>query len=402
MSASADVVVTDFDHHSAKFAARPFEVLEELREAAPVAWSTAHGGFWVITDHGNVVEGLADYSTFSSTAGPAIPANPFGTRHIPVAFDPPLHALYRKVLNEWYSRAEISRREPEIKAMVTEIVTGLRERGSWDFVSDLANVSPGAVTLGILGWDVGQRLELLDVMTQSLRNQANPDPEVQKQNTQRNLWFREQILREANDRRANRRDDLMSVLANDPIVDGQPLTDEELADMVVLLILAGFHTTSGALTALLVHMEEHIDDKQRLDQDRSLIPHAIEEIVRIYSPATAHARKVTQDTEFGGVEMKKGDWTLFVNMAANHDPGAFPDPERVDLDRNRAKSVAFGWGVHRCLGLHLARLILRLEIEAVLDLLPGYRIDLDAAVRSDHMGLGYFYLSVPASIPQEA
>jgi cytochrome P450 len=88
-------------------------------------------------------------------------------------------------------------------------------------------------------------------------------------------------------------------------------------------------------------------------------------------------------------------------MAANHDPGAFPDPERVDLDRNRAKSVAFGWGVHRCLGLHLARLILRLEVEAVLDLLPGYRIDLDAAVRSDHMGLGYFYLSVPASIPQE-
>ena len=402
MSTRADAVVTDFDHHSAAFAERPFEMLAELREQAPVAWSTAHGGFWVITDHDHVVDGLADYATFSSSAGPAIPANPFGTRHIPVAFDPPVHGVYRKVLNEWFSRSEINRREPAIKEMVENFVTGLRDRGSWDFVSDLANVSPGAVSLSILGWDPDQRVELLDVMTQSLRNQANPDPKVKEENAARNVWFREQILREANDRRANPRDDLMTVLSTEPIIEGELLTDEELTDMVVLLILAGFHTTSGAFTALMIHMEEHPEVKKRLDENRDQIPHAIEEIVRIYSPATAHARMVTQDTEFGGVGMKKGDWTLFVNMAANHDPDAFPEPEQVDLDRNRAKSVAFGWGVHRCLGLHLARLILRLEIEACLDLLPGYTIDLDAAVRSDHMGLGYFYLSVPASLPKGA
>ncbi|MEX5637742.1 cytochrome P450 [Parafrankia sp. FMc2] len=398
MSTPSDVVVTDFDHHSAEFAVRPFEALDELREAAPVAWSTAHSGFWVVTDHKNVVDGLADFRTFSSTAGPAIPVSPFGARHIPVAFDPPEHAIYRKVLNEWYSKVELSRRESEIKAMVEDIVRGLRDRGSWDFVSDLANVSPGAVTLGILGWDTGQRLELLNVMTESLRNQANPDPVVKDQNAQRNVWFREQILREANDRRATRRDDLMSVLANDPIIDGKQLTDEELADMVVLLILAGFHTTSGALSSLLVHMERHPEVKKQLDENRGLIPQAIEEIIRIYSPAAAHARVVTGDTDFGGVSMKKGDWALFVNMAANHDPSAFPEPENVDLSRNRAKSVAFGWGVHRCLGLHLARMILRLEVEAVLDLLPGYEIDLDATIRSDHMGLGYFYLSVPAQV----
>lgn len=394
----ADVTVTDFDHHSATFAAAPFEVLRELREEAPIAWSTAHGGFWVVTDHEHVVEGLADYATFSSTSGPAIPANPFGTRHIPVAFDPPVHGAYRKVLNEWYSRTEINRREPEITAMVEEVVRGLRDRGSWDFVADLANVSPGAVTLGILGWDVTQRLELLDVMTQSLRNQANPDPKVQAANARRNVWFREQIMREAEDRRAHPRDDLMTVLATENVVAGKQLTDEELCDCVVLLILAGFHTTSGALTALLAHLERHPEDKARLDQDRSLIPLAIEEIVRIYSPATAHARRVTTDADFAGVAMKKDDWALFVNMSANHDPEAFPDPEAVDLDRNRAKSVAFGWGVHRCLGLHLARLILRIEVEAVLDLLPGYEIDLEAAELSRHMGQGYFYQSMPARL----
>jgi cytochrome P450 len=402
MGSPTDAVVTDFDHHSAGFAERPFEVLAELRETAPVAWSTAHDGFWVVTDHEHVVDGLADYATFSSSAGPAIPANPFGTRHIPVAFDPPEHGLYRKVLNEWFSRAEINRRAPAIKAMVEDFVRGLAEKGSWDFVSDLGNVSPGAVSLSILGWDPEQRVELLNVMTQSLRNQANPDPKVKEENAQRNVWFREQILREANQRRAKPREDLMTVLATEPIIGGNKLTDEELTDMVVLLILAGFHTTSGAFTALMVHMEENPEVKKRLDENRELIPQAIEEIIRIYAPATAHARIVTEDTEFGGVEMKKGDWTLFVNMAANHDPAAFPEPEKVDLDRNRAKSVAFGWGVHRCLGLHLARLILRLEIEACLDLLPGYTIDLDRAERSDHMGLGYFFLSVPASMPKQA
>lgn len=403
MSTPPDVVVTDFDQHSATFAEHPFTVLAELREKAPIAWSTAHGGFWVITDHEHVVDGLADYATFSSTSGPAIPANPFGTRHIPVAFDPPDHALYRKVLNIWYSKAEISRREPQIKAMVEEIVRGLAERDSWDFVSDLGNVSPGAVTLGILGWDPTQQRELFDVMTESMRNQANPDPEVQAENGRRNLWFREQIMREANEHRVGpRRDDLMSVLANDPIIDGKPLTDEELTDMVVLLILAGFHTTSGAFTSLLVHMEENPEVKMRLDENRELIPQAIEEIIRIYSPAMAHARRVTDDTEFGGVAMKKGDWTLFVNMSANHDPDAFPQPLEVDLDRNRAKSMAFGWGVHRCLGLHLARLILRIEVEACLDLLRGYTIDLDRAVLSTNMGTGYYYLSLPASLPKGA
>ena len=399
MSSLAEVVVTDFDHHSATFAEQPFTVLDDLRQKAPVAWSTAHGGFWVVTDHANVVDGLADYQTFSSSSGPAIPDNPFGTRHIPVALDPPDHGVYRKVLNQWYSKAAITAREPEIRAMVTEFVRELAARGSWNFVDDLANVSPGAVTLSILGWDTSRRKELLDVMSRALRNQGTTDPELAAQNAAGNAWIREQILAEANDRRANPRGDLMTVLATEPIAYDRTLTDVELADMVVLLLLAGFHTTSGAFTALLVHMEQHPEVKERLQQNRELIPDAFEEIIRIYSPATAHARKVTKDTELGGVSMREGDWTLFVNMAANHDPAAFPEPEAVDLDRNRAKSVAFGWGVHRCLGLHLARLILRLEIEAVFDLLPGYRIDLDNLVLSDHMGLGYFYLSVPASLP---
>lgn len=401
MTVPQDVVVTDFDHHSTGFARRPFEELAQLRESGPVAWSTAHKGFWVVTDHAHVVDGLADYGTFSSTAGPAIPHNPFGTRHIPVALDPPEHGLYRKVLNQWYSQSAIRRREPEIRELVEGVVGELAAKGSWDFVPDLAEVSPGAVTLGILGWATEKRRELLDVMARGLRNQASTDPEVIASNKAGNAWMRETILAEAVDRREQPRADLMTVLATEPVVDGRPMTDEELADTVILLLLAGFNTTSGALASLLVHLEREPELRARLAADRTLIPDAIEEIVRVFSPATAHARQVTHDVEFGGVRMRKGDMTLFVNMAANHDPAAFENPGEIDLSRNRARSVAFGWGVHRCLGLHLARLILRIEVEAVFDLLPGYRIDLDGVRLVETMGSGYFYESVPAHLAAE-
>ena len=350
MSIAPQVHMTDFDHHSAAFAERPFETLTELRETTPIAWSTAYDGFWVVTDHQNVVDGLADYGRFTSSYGPAIPENPFGTRHIPVGLDPPLHTTYRRVLNTWFSKAEVTRREPEIKALVDEIVTGLAARGSWDFVTDLADVTPGAVTLGILGWDRSRREELLAVMARGLQNAASTDPEVVAQNQQGNRWIRDQILDEARDRRENPRADLMTVLATEPIAGERPMTDEEISDTVVFLLLAGFHTTSGALAALLVQLAREPKLRRRLDKDRGLIPDAVEEIVRIFGPITALARRVTEDTELGGVRMSKDDWTLFVTTAANRDPAAFPDPERVDLDRNRSKSVAFGWGDPPMLG----------------------------------------------------
>ncbi|RMB83739.1 cytochrome P450 [Streptomyces shenzhenensis] len=396
--APTEAVVVDFSHHSDAFAERPFQVLAELRELAPIAWSTAHDGFWVVTDHQAVIDGLADYERFTSRFGPAIPANPFGTRHIPVGLDPPLHTTYRRVLNSWFSKAEVVRREPELKTLVDEIVQDLAERGSWDFVADLADVVPGAVTLGILGWDRSRRLELLEVMARGLKNAASTDPDVVARNAEGNRWIREQILAEARDRRVNPRADLMTVLSTEPIADGVPMTDEEISDTVVFLLLAGFHTTSGALTALLVQMARQPDLRARLEQDRSLIPDAIEEVIRIFAPITALARRATEDTKLGGVAMKEGDWTLFVNVAANHDPAAFPEPETVDLGRNRAKSVAFGWGIHRCMGLHLARTILRLEVEAVFDLLPGHVIDLAGTRRARHLGIGYFYETVPAHL----
>lgn len=402
MATPSDATVTDFDQHSSEFAADPFGVLDNLLENSPRSWSTAHGGFWVVADHEHVIKGLADYETFSSSAGPAIPVNPFGARHIPVALDPPDHREYRRVLNDWYSKSSILKLEPVLREMVEGIVQGLVKRGSWDFAADLANVSPGNATLGILGWDASRQRELMDVMARTMDNQASKDPEVIEANSRANAWIRDQIIAEAQNRREHPTSDLMSVLANEPTVYGRPLTDEEITDMVVLLLLAGFHTTSGAFTSLMIEMEKDPEFRRRLQEQRELIPAAIEEVIRVYSPAAAHARLVMRDLEFGGINMRKGDMVLFINMAANRDPEAFSDPGTLDLDHPRARSVAFGWGVHRCLGLHLARLILKIEVETVFDLMPGYEIDMDNAVLTDHMGIGYVYRTVPAHLPAGA
>jgi cytochrome P450 len=164
----------------------------------------------------------------------------------------------------------------------------------------------------------------------------------------------------------------------------------------MLLVLAGFHTTSAAFAAMMVHLAEHPEQRDWLQEDRSRIPGAIEEIIRVFSPATAEGRLVTHDIEVDGETLNEGDMVLLNIAAANKDPRRFENPLEVDFTRDNTRAISFGWGVHRCLGQHLAKALLRTEIEAVLDLMPDFEVDLAHVVRSDAMGVGYVHDTVPA------
>lgn len=395
-------VVTHFDHHSPEFAADPITTVNELREQAPVAWSDAYDGFWVVTRHDLVSEAFRDFESFSSRDGASIPALSFGSTHIPTSMDPPEHQTYRRLLTPWFSQSAIAEREPWIRKMVSGLVRTLRERGEWDFVPDLADITPGTVTLTILGMNPARQSEFLAAMARGMANQGTSDETLLAEMARDKEWLVEQILREAAERRADPRDDLMSVLANEELPDGSKMTDAQIVDIVMVLLLAGFHTTSGALSAMLVHLERHPDLKERLRAEPDRIPAAIEEIARLYSPATGMARKVTRDREFGGVRMREGDMAFMLIMSAGRDPRQFAGPDELDLDRNNGKSVAFGWGVHRCLGLHLARALLRIEMELIFELLPDYEVDLDRVRLSDTMGIGFLHESVPGRLAGRA
>ncbi|MBQ0850778.1 cytochrome P450 [Streptomyces sp. BH-SS-21] len=395
---SDDVLVTHFDHHSRQFAGNAITTVNELREQAPVARSDAYDGFWVVTRHDLVAEAFRDFESFSSKNGASIPALSFGSTHIPTSMDPPDHQIYRRVLTPWFSQSSIRKLEPWIRETVAALVAKLAERGTWDFVPDLADITPGTVTLTILGMAADRQGEFLAAMARGMENQGTTDEELLAEMARDKEWLVAQILREAADRRAAPRDDLMSVLANDELPGGGKVTDAQIVDIVMVLLLAGFHTTSGALTAMLVHLERHPELRERLRAEPERIPDAIEEIVRLYAPATGMARQVTRDREFGGVQLREGDMAFMLIMAASRDPRQFENPDELDLDRSNSKSVAFGWGVHRCLGLHLARTVLRIEMELVFELLPDYEIDLERVRLSHTMGIGYLHESVPARL----
>jgi cytochrome P450 len=388
--------VTDFDHHSVEFARNPVDTLTVLREAAPVQWSTAHDGFWVLTRYDDVAAGYRDFETFSSASGVALPRMPFGRNHIPVTLDPPLHTMHRHMLNPWFSKESIDKWEPAIRRIVRGFVEKMLETDEFDFVKDLSERVPGTVILTVLGFGADRQLAFLDAMRRGMENQGTMDPEVLTKIRKDADWMHQQIINEAKDRRKNPTDDLMTVLATSTLKDGHRYTEDELIDTTMLLLLAGFHTTNAGAAAIFAHLGRHPDQRQQLIDDPSLISGAVDELIRIYPPATGFARKVTKPVQMHGEQLDEGDFVLMLIAAANNDPRKYPNPREVDFSRNNSRSLTFGWGVHRCLGFHLARLMLRIEVEEVLRAAPDYELIEDRVKMSDAMGTGYTHDNVPA------
>jgi cytochrome P450 len=158
------------------------------------------------------------------------------------------------------------------------------------------------------------------------------------------------------------KDDLIGYLLSCTLPDGTPLADEHIIGSIILLLVAGIDTTWSAIGSSIHHLATHPGDLARLVSEPEILPFAIEELLRAYAPVTM-ARVVSQDVEIGGVQMKRGDWTLLPFPAANRDPEMFECPAHVDFDRTENRHAAFGLGIHRCLGSNLARLELRVAVQ---------------------------------------
>ncbi|OCB22445.1 cytochrome P450 [Mycobacterium intracellulare] len=388
--------ITDFDHHSVEFARDPVNTLAHLTDSAAVHWSTAHDGFWVLTRYDDVASGYRDYETFSSADGVAIPRMPFGRKHIPVTLDPPLHTMHRRVLNPWFSRESIAKREPDVRRIIREFVTSMQGRYEFDFVEDLSERVPGTVVLTLLGFGPERRQAFLNAMRRGMEHQGTNDPAVLAEIRNDAEWMHQQILDAAADRRENPSEDLLTVLATGSLEDGRRYTDDELVDTTMLLLLAGFHTTNAGAAAIFAHLGRHPEQRQRLIDEPALIPGAVDELIRLYPPATGFARRVTKPVDVQGEHLDEGDSVLMLIAAANSDPRKYDNPREADFSRDNARTLTFGWGVHRCLGFHLARMMLRIEVEEVLRALPDYELIADRVRMSDAMGTGYTHESVPA------
>lgn len=384
---STDVPTIDFDHHSPEFAADPWPVLADLRTRCPVAHTGAYGGFWVVTKYDDIRKVALDDVTFSSANSITIPAKKnVGQRSIPIEVDPPMFQKYRKIMHPLFTPAAIAKIEPAIEKFANQCIDEFIEAGDCDIVHELSDPLPALTTLHMLGLP----LELWRDFSEPLHSTVflRQDNPLRANNTERLRWIRQYLTDQVADRQANPRDDMITYLTK-ATIDGRPLDDLEVLEMVTLTIQGGFDTTGSAISSAILQLDHDRAARDRLIADPSRIPTAVEEFLRYEAPQVALARMATRDVEIGGQQIKAGEHLLLVWASGNRDEEMFEQPERLELDRFPNRHMTFGLGAHRCLGSTLARKEIIAAVRAVLRRMPDYAVDRSRVVRAETIGVTY-------------
>ncbi len=365
---------TDFDVLDPGYVADPFSVWDRLRHDCPVAHTGRRGSTWLPTTYQDVVDLAHDIEHFSSLEISVIPFDgeppeepvlQYGLP--PISADPPLHTWTRRLLLPWFSHRRVEEYEAMTRELCSELVDGFADDGTADAARDYAQQIPVRVIASILGVPAS----MSDTFTGWVRDvlEFADDPERRQRGAEGLINF---FVKEVERRRTEPGDDLLSDLLHSEF-DGRPLEESVVLGVAAIVLIAGVDTTWSAIGSSLWHLANHPEDRRRLVDDPDAWPLAIEELLRAYSPVTM-ARVVTGDLEFAGCPMKAGDKVLMNFPAANRDPAAFEDADRVVLDRQLNRHVAFGSGIHRCAGSNLARMELRVALEEWLRRIPDFRM----------------------------
>lgn len=343
-----------------------------LREKGPIDTTEGLAGRVQVLGHEEADRVLHDYTTFSSAAAGHLPGRP---RLIPIQLDPPEHAHYRRLLDPVFTRRNIAHKEHEIAALSNELIDRFYARGECDFSEEFSQVLPSAIFLKIFGLPFEELDFFLDLKNRMLRPLPGLTLEEQAPvRQQAGVDARELFERVIEERRADPQDDLITRLITAE-VDGQRLSQEDLLSICQLMLLAGLDTVSISLQCMLHHLATHPEDRRFLVADLdSRVEGAVEELLRWESPITGVSRRATCDFELAGQAFPSGTDLQVMLGAVNTDPATHPGFDAVDLGRTDNRHVAFGGGVHRCLGSHLARLELRTALREWHRRIPEYEL----------------------------
>ena len=370
------------------------DTFDRLREEAPVAWVEApdglHPPFWLVTRYDDVMRVSKDNATFlnnpqtvvfSLTEGIEFAKNlTGGSPHMVaslVTFDAPIHMKYRKLTQEWFMPKNLRGLKDEMRAIADAAVDRLVEGGGVvDFVRTVSAPYPLHVVMQILGVPQEDEPRML-MLTQQMfggqdedLNQSGMKDMTSDQITQLVAGavkdFEAYFAKLTAERRANPTADVASTIAN-ATVDGEPLNDRDMMGYYIILAAAGHDTTSASTAGAMLALARDPEQWARVREDRSLLPGIVEEAIRWTSPVQHFMRSAATDTELGGQAIAAGDWLMINYVAANHDPAQFENPRKFDAARSPNRHLAFGAGAHQCLGLHLARLEMRILFETLLD-----------------------------------
>jgi cytochrome P450 family 142 subfamily A polypeptide 1 len=370
----------------------PHRGLTWLRENDPVHWDP-EAGLWGVAKYADVREVSRHPEIFSSAQGfrPDVSGFP-----MMIEMDDPEHWRRRKLLNKGFTPRRVQDQRARIEQVSHAILDRVCERGEIDFVWDVAAWLPLIIIGDMVGAQPPMYPDLMRWSDDMLRGQGQFDnPEVFEKMATAALEYGEYFTGVLADRRATPRDDLIGVLAQAE-VDGDRLDDESMFYESLLLLIGGDETTRHVITGGLYQLLANRENWERLRADRALLPGAVEEMLRWVSPIRTMNRTVTQDTTLRGRRLREGQKVLMLYPSANRDEEVFADPFRFDITRSPNEHLAFGMGIHFCLGNSLARLELTVLFDVLLDRLPD--LDLlvaeEPALRPANLVSGYESLKV--------
>jgi cytochrome P450 len=356
---------------SPEVANEPHAAYRQLREQCPVAKGDLGGHDVVLLSrYEDVLWALRHPESFTSASGLNLGEQPL----LPLEVDPPVHTGYRRILNPQFVPREIEKLGPDMRKRVSELLDGFAARGSCDFHEEFATPLPSSLFLTLMGLPDADLPMFFQWRDNTIRPDVAPgDMEGAariRQETAHAIsdYFRERIA----ERRAEPDDTLLSTIVH-ATIDGRPLDESELLGISHLLLLGGLDTVTATLDCMIEYLATHPEHRQRLVDDPSTIPAAIEEMLRWLTPVMVVPRAAAEDITVQGVEIKKGDGVTLVLGAANDDEAEFA-ADVVDFDREPNKHLAFGAGHHLCLGAHLARMELRIALEELHARIPDYRL----------------------------
>ncbi len=370
-----------YDPFSWEIQHNPYPTYERLREEAPVFYNETHG-FWALSRHADVLAASLAPLTFVSSHGVTLEGVEQG-QPLLILKDPPEHEWHRKVVSRVFTPKYVSGLEPYIRRVACELLDGLRGRDTFDVIEEFSVQLPLRVAAELLGIPEDRRMPIHEASDRIVaRNEdGTPTDDAVTAQIELGVLMYEMVV----EHKRNPVDGVFDLLVNSPVVDGDGsehfLTEEELATRFLELAFAGHETVARLIPNGIVALTWTPDARRRLVADPALIPTAVEEMLRWDAPSHYQGRWSTEATEWHGVTIPADQRVILVTGAANHDPRVYEHPERFDLDRQNARPLSFGFGVHLCLGANLARMETKVAFEELLARFPDWELDEPGIVR---------------------
>lgn len=393
--------VNDFDPTNPQWIRDPGPILDGIRSKCPIAHTDRLLGVYLSTTYGAARAITLDTDSFSSRRIVVRDTRPeYMVPAPPITLDPPHHAPVKQMLMPPFTLEATQKLEPRIRATCVDLLAGLAGRKTCDAGQDYAKHVAARTMTNLLGVPEADSDLLLKWIHEIFVLGVTDDALLMRAVREAEAYFAGFVEK----RRRQNEDDMITLLVNGRTKAGDPLPDAAIHATLRVLMMAGIDTSLCVIASAIWHLAQHDADREMLVANPDAIPAAIEELLRFYPPVTA-GREVMRETEVEGCPMKPGNMVLVSFMAANRDPSVFPDPNKVILDRQNNRHLAFGFGIHRCIAAHLGRAEMTIAVQEWLKAFPRFSLDPEGAVEwsgGQVRGPQHLPILLPAAAGQSA